>query len=300
MKALVKDQAAPGLALLDVPEPEIGINDVLIRVREDRHLRHRPAHPSLGRLGAGDDPGAAGDRPRVRRRGRRGRRQRHRLRGRRPRQRRGPRRLRPLPQLHGRPPPPVRPHRAGVGVNRPGAFAEYVALPMTNVWHHGPGVDLEVAAIFDPLRQRRPHRARLPGARRGRADHRRRPDRPHGGRGRPPRRRPPRRRHRPQPLPARAGAHDGRDARRRSDATTDLAEVQRDARHEGGLRRRPRDVGQAGGAARDARQHGPRRPDRDARHPHRGDRDRPGTRSSSTCSRSRASTAARCTRPGTR
>jgi threonine 3-dehydrogenase len=36
-------------------------------------------------------------------------------------------------------------------VNRPGAFAEYIALPMTNVWHHGPGVDRDVASIFDPF-----------------------------------------------------------------------------------------------------------------------------------------------------
>jgi threonine 3-dehydrogenase len=39
----------------------------------------------------------------------------------------------------------------GIGVNRPGAFAEYIALPMTNVWHHEPAIDREVAAIFDPF-----------------------------------------------------------------------------------------------------------------------------------------------------
>jgi threonine 3-dehydrogenase len=39
----------------------------------------------------------------------------------------------------------------GLGVGRDGAFAEYVVLPMTNVWHHWPGVDKEVAAIFDPF-----------------------------------------------------------------------------------------------------------------------------------------------------
>jgi threonine 3-dehydrogenase len=39
----------------------------------------------------------------------------------------------------------------GIGVNRPGCYAEYLALPMTNVWHHAPGIDLEVAAIFDPF-----------------------------------------------------------------------------------------------------------------------------------------------------
>lgn len=38
----------------------------------------------------------------------------------------------------------------GIGVNRPGAFAEYLALPMTNVWVHN-GVDPDVAAIFDPF-----------------------------------------------------------------------------------------------------------------------------------------------------
>ena len=40
---------------------------------------------------------------------------------------------------------------SGVGVNRPGAFAEYLSLPVTNVWHQEPGIGLDVAAIFDPL-----------------------------------------------------------------------------------------------------------------------------------------------------
>jgi threonine 3-dehydrogenase len=39
----------------------------------------------------------------------------------------------------------------GVGVNRPGAFAEYIAVPMTNIWRHKENVDLDVAAIFDPF-----------------------------------------------------------------------------------------------------------------------------------------------------
>lgn len=42
-------------------------------------------------------------------------------------------------------------HTAGVGVDRDGAFAEYIALPMTNIWVHHPGIDLDVAAIFDPF-----------------------------------------------------------------------------------------------------------------------------------------------------
>jgi threonine 3-dehydrogenase len=36
-------------------------------------------------------------------------------------------------------------------VNRAGAFAEYLALPVTNVWHHADTIDRDVAAIFDPL-----------------------------------------------------------------------------------------------------------------------------------------------------
>jgi len=42
-------------------------------------------------------------------------------------------------------------HTQGVGVNRPGAFAEYIALPMTNIWRHHEAVSLDVAAIFDPF-----------------------------------------------------------------------------------------------------------------------------------------------------
>jgi threonine 3-dehydrogenase len=38
-----------------------------------------------------------------------------------------------------------------VGVTHPGAFAEYIAIPATNVWRHRPGIDLDVAAIFDPF-----------------------------------------------------------------------------------------------------------------------------------------------------
>jgi len=42
-------------------------------------------------------------------------------------------------------------HTQGVGVNRAGAFAEYIVLPFSNIWKHHAGVDLEVAAIFDPF-----------------------------------------------------------------------------------------------------------------------------------------------------
>lgn len=42
-------------------------------------------------------------------------------------------------------------HTSGIGVNRSGAFAEYVVLPMSNIWVHRSSIDLDVAAIFDPL-----------------------------------------------------------------------------------------------------------------------------------------------------
>lgn len=42
-------------------------------------------------------------------------------------------------------------HTSGIGVNRPGAFAEYLVLPMSNVWEHRPGIDLDIAAMFDPF-----------------------------------------------------------------------------------------------------------------------------------------------------
>jgi len=42
-------------------------------------------------------------------------------------------------------------HTQGVGVNRSGAFAEYIALPMTNIWRHAATMNREIAAIFDPF-----------------------------------------------------------------------------------------------------------------------------------------------------
>jgi len=39
----------------------------------------------------------------------------------------------------------------GLGVNIPGAFAEYVVVPKTNVWRHIEGLDPEIGAIFDPF-----------------------------------------------------------------------------------------------------------------------------------------------------
>lgn len=39
----------------------------------------------------------------------------------------------------------------GVGVNRPGCFAEYLCIPVTNVWHADPSIPLDVLACFDPF-----------------------------------------------------------------------------------------------------------------------------------------------------
>ena len=40
---------------------------------------------------------------------------------------------------------------SGVGVNRPGAFAEYLAIPVTNVWFCDHHIPINVLACFDPL-----------------------------------------------------------------------------------------------------------------------------------------------------
>lgn len=42
-------------------------------------------------------------------------------------------------------------HTSGVGVNRPGAFAQYLSMPQSNVWYCDPAIPLDHLAIFDPL-----------------------------------------------------------------------------------------------------------------------------------------------------
>jgi len=150
MKALVKKRAERGLWLDDVPEPQMGINDVLIRVKKtsicgtDVHIynwddwarRTIPVpmvtgHEFVGEIVAtgsnvfdffpgqivsGEGHVTCG-------------RCRNCLAGRR--------------QLCA--------HTSGVGVNRPGCFAEYIVLPMSNIWVHWPHVDLDIASIFDPF-----------------------------------------------------------------------------------------------------------------------------------------------------
>ncbi len=150
MRALVKKFAKPGLWLEDVPAPEVGEDDVLIRVLNssicgtDVHIYNWDAwaqktipvpmvvghefvgmvdrigshvhdfHP--GDLVAGEGHVVCG-------------RCRNCLAGRR----------------H------LCPNTSGVGVNRPGAFAEYLSLPETNVWHCDPKIPREVLSCFDPL-----------------------------------------------------------------------------------------------------------------------------------------------------
>ena len=192
-------------------------------------------------------------------------------------------------------------HTQGVGVNRPGAFAELIALPMTNVWHHAAGIDRGRGGDLRPVRQRRAHRARVPRAGRGRADHRRRADR-HAWRPR------------SSATPARATSSSPTSTRYR------LRAGAADGRHAGRRLRRARrsptcrrELGMKEGFDVGLEMSGNPAAFRDMLAnmchggkiamlgiPSRGDRHRLEHRSSSTCSRSRASTAARCTRPGTR
>lgn len=150
MKALVKSRSEPGLWLEDVPEPEVGVNDVLIKVDRtgicgtDVHIykwddwarKTIPVPMVVGHEFVGEvvavgsnvadfHPGdvVSGEGHVVCGRCR------NCLAGRR----------------H------LCKDTKGIGVNRPGAFAEYLALPMTNVWHHDPAIDRDVAAIFDPF-----------------------------------------------------------------------------------------------------------------------------------------------------
>ncbi|HUS07719.1 MAG TPA: L-threonine 3-dehydrogenase [Bryobacteraceae bacterium] len=150
MKALVKSRREPGLWLEEVPRPDVGINDVLIRVKRvgicgtDVHInnwdewaqRTIPVPMVIGHEFVGEivetgsnvndfHPGdiVSGEGHVVCGRCR------NCLAGRR----------------H------LCAHTMGVGVNRPGAFADYIAVPMTNIWRHKENVDLDVAAIFDPF-----------------------------------------------------------------------------------------------------------------------------------------------------
>jgi threonine 3-dehydrogenase len=150
MRALVKAEAAEGLRLEDVPEPEPGINDVLIRVHKtgicgtDLHIYEWDdwaaktipvpmviGHEFVGEVvsfGSNVNDFAVGDLVSGEGHVTCGR-CRNCMAGRR----------------H------LCAHSIGLGVQRPGAFAELVSMPMTNIWHHWAGVDEDVASIFDPF-----------------------------------------------------------------------------------------------------------------------------------------------------
>ena len=150
MRALVKAEAGPGLRLTEVPEPVHGINDVLIAVKRagicgtDLHIAEWDAwaartiepplvvgHEFVGEVlevGSNVVGFAVGDV--VSGEG-------HLVCGRCRNCMAGRRHLCA--------------HSRGIGVTAPGAFAELIALPMTNVWKHADSIDPEVAAIFDPF-----------------------------------------------------------------------------------------------------------------------------------------------------
>ncbi len=150
MKALVKKEAREGLWLEEVPDPEIGINDVLIRVKRtaicgtDLHIynwnawaqRTIPVPMVVGHEFVGEIE-AVGANVNDFRPGQIVSGEGHVVCGRCRNCMAGRRHLCA--------------HTSGIGVNRPGAFAEYLALPMSNVWEHRPGIDLDVAALFDPF-----------------------------------------------------------------------------------------------------------------------------------------------------
>ncbi len=150
MKALVKTRPEPGLELQDIPEPKPGINDVLIKVQRtgicgtDLHIwkwdawaqKTIPVPMAVGHEFVGEivkvgsnvadfHPGqiVSGEGHVVCGRCR------NCLAGRR----------------H------LCKSTSGVGVNRPGAFAEYISLPMSNVWLHHDDIDKDIASIFDPF-----------------------------------------------------------------------------------------------------------------------------------------------------
>ncbi|MGA2650103.1 MAG: L-threonine 3-dehydrogenase [Terracidiphilus sp.] len=150
MKALVKSKAEPGLWLEEIAEPEIGINDVLIRVRytgicgTDVHIYQWDdwaqktiavpmtiGHEFVGQIvkvGSNVSDFYPGDI--VSGEG-------HVVCG----------RCRNC--LAGR--RHLCAQTKGVGINRAGCFAELISLPMTNIWRHDPKINQEVAAIFDPF-----------------------------------------------------------------------------------------------------------------------------------------------------
>ncbi|HML72891.1 MAG TPA: L-threonine 3-dehydrogenase [Anaerohalosphaeraceae bacterium] len=150
MKALVKKEAKEGLWLQDVPVPQIGINDVLIKVLKtaicgtDVHIYNWDkwaqntiktpmtiGHEFVGEIvemgsnvhdfKIGDIVSAEG----------------HVVCGRCRNCLAGRRHLCHSPK--------------GIGVNRDGAFAEFISVPVTNIWYCDKSIPLDVISCFDPL-----------------------------------------------------------------------------------------------------------------------------------------------------
>ncbi len=150
MKALVKRYSKQGLWLEDVPKPAIGINDVLIKIKRtaicgtDMHIYNWDSwaqatipvplvigHEFVGEIvDAGSNVNDFHAGQIVSGEG-------HVVCGRCRNCMAGRRHL--CAQT------------SSVGVDRPGAFAEFLSLPMSNVWEHRPGIDLDIAALFDPF-----------------------------------------------------------------------------------------------------------------------------------------------------
>jgi threonine 3-dehydrogenase len=150
MRALYKSHRGPGLELRDVPEPVTGAHDVKIKVFKtgicgtDLHIESWdswadtnlnppfiPGHEFVGRvseIGAEVTSAKVGDLVSgeghivcgLCRNCRAGRRH-------------------------------LCMNTIGVGVHRDGAFAEFVVIPESNVWLHPEDIDLDLAAVFDPL-----------------------------------------------------------------------------------------------------------------------------------------------------
>ena len=150
MKALVKTQAGPGLELMDVPMPEVGPNDVLIKIHKTAicgtdlhiwnwdkwaqqtipvgmHVGHEfcGVIESVGSSVTEYKPGeiVSGEGHIVC----------------------GHCRSCRSGQKH------LCPNTKGVGVNRPGCFAEYLSIPQDNVVRIHKSIPMEIASIFDPL-----------------------------------------------------------------------------------------------------------------------------------------------------
>ena len=150
MKAIVKTKPGEGLELCDVPVPSYGINDVLIKIEKtaicgtDVHIYNWDkwsqqtiktpmviGHEFVGRVAAfGDNVHDVKVGEIVSGEG-------HIVCG----------RCRNC--LAGR--RHLCPKTSGVGVNRQGAYAEYLSIPVTNVWHCSPKIPLDILACFDPL-----------------------------------------------------------------------------------------------------------------------------------------------------